>query len=286
MNQSAIENSDDVFSLIVNSANHKIKAIERMQNSTTPLLIYGAGGYAKGLLLFLSRYGIRIEAAIVDEEFFTSPTRLQDIPVFRPDEVANHFGIFNVLIGFADFRTARKKVSSLNNCNEIFFLDSALHLDFFDYRYVRQNWASFLETYNLLEDDVSKKTMIAFINAKISGVPEELYELVAPDQYFPSGIIELTGREIFVDAGAFDGDTLTKFVDRVRGSYRRIYAFEPDLRSYEKLLGEVNKKSYERIELFNKGVWEVGCRTNFRVDGDIAASSDPSISILINVASW
>lgn len=46
--------------------------------------------------------------------------------------------------------------------------------------------------------------------------------------YFPDDIIKRAPAELFVDCGAFDGDTIQTFVDRQGSTFDRIVAIEPD----------------------------------------------------------
>jgi FkbM family methyltransferase len=263
----------DIFASVVDASNQKIEAVRNMQNSPLPLLLYGMGGYAEGLLLFLDKYGIKISAAMVDKEFYHEEKKYRAIPVYLKDEVRKHFDSYNVLIGFADFVKAEEKLSDLKGCKKIFFVDSTMNMDFFDYKYVKTNWTSFLFTYNLLEDELSKKTMLAFINGKISGYPKALYDLVQADQYFPADIVHFNKNEIFIDAGAYNGDTLKKFIKKVKGRYQKIYALEPDNKSYEQLCAEVKTNKFHDVELINKGAWKEAGTLSFKTDWNINARS-------------
>lgn len=40
---------------------------------------------------------------------------------------------------------------------------------------------------------------------------------------------------MFVDGGAFDGDTINGFLQFTQGKFKYIYAFEPDTHNYNKL---------------------------------------------------
>jgi FkbM family methyltransferase len=55
-----------------------------------------------------------------------------------------------------------------------------------------------------------------------------------PDQYFADGVVRVGPDEVFVDCGAFTGDTLLDVAHRV-GSWRAYHAFEPDPASFAAL---------------------------------------------------
>lgn len=58
------------------------------------------------------------------------------------------------------------------------------------------------------------------------------------DQYFCKDIIKLKDNEVFVDGGAYRGDTIQQFIDNCRKkniSYKKIIAFEPDSHNFNLL---------------------------------------------------
>ena len=72
------------------------------------------------------------------------------------------------------------------------------------------------------------------------------------EQYFPKEL-KLGGGEVFIDCGAFTGDTINPFMRRCK-KYERIIAFEPGSGSFEKL-----KRKYganPKITLINAGVYD------------------------------
>ncbi len=69
--------------------------------------------------------------------------------------------------------------------------------------------------------------------------------------YFPREIVErLTGKEVFVDGGAFVGDTAKRFAKIVHGRYSQIICFEPDIYNY-KMLGMLKLRKIDK----NLGLW-------------------------------
>jgi FkbM family methyltransferase len=50
----------------------------------------------------------------------------------------------------------------------------------------------------------------------------------ASQTYFPEGLVRLGDHEVFVDCGAFDGDTVREFLRRRGDRFDRLIAFEPD----------------------------------------------------------
>lgn len=74
------------------------------------------------------------------------------------------------------------------------------------------------------------------------------------DQYFPKDVISLNENEVFVDCGAFEGDTAQEFLKLVNYNYKKIVCFEPDKSNYDILLNMLKK--YENVFAIMKGVFD------------------------------
>jgi FkbM family methyltransferase len=79
---------------------------------------------------------------------------------------------------------------------------------------------------------------------------------------FNRSFFDLSDREVFVDGGAFDGDSIEGFVRAVKGKFRRIYSFEPSPELAEKSASRVRKLNglfpgsvAKRVTLIRKGLW-------------------------------
>ncbi len=58
---------------------------------------------------------------------------------------------------------------------------------------------------------------------------------VEHEQYFPDDIFSLIDDEMFIDCGAYDGDTIKAFLRLRSSSFCRILALEPDATNFQKL---------------------------------------------------
>jgi FkbM family methyltransferase len=73
-------------------------------------------------------------------------------------------------------------------------------------------------------------------------------QVIDPEvQYFPSDLVQLTDHEVFIDCGAYDGDTIAAFRHATGDSFTKILAFEPDPTSFAALRQAVHAD--ERITL-------------------------------------
>jgi FkbM family methyltransferase len=78
--------------------------------------------------------------------------------------------------------------------------------------------------------------------------------------YFPNNLFTLSkNNEVFVDCGAFDGDTLKDFLKVVDGRFKKFFAIEPDKTNYQKLRDMIEREYQPhsaRILPFNLAVGE------------------------------
>jgi FkbM family methyltransferase len=59
-------------------------------------------------------------------------------------------------------------------------------------------------------------------------------------QYFPNDVFKLGSNEVFVDCGAYDGDTIAEFRRITGDEFGGIVAFEPDPQNFEALKSAIN----------------------------------------------
>ena len=95
--------------------------------------------------------------------------------------------------------------------------------------------------YKLLADEQSKKVFENVIRYKLSGKLDYLTEAETPsDEKFD--LLKIGTEEIYVDLGAYDGDTVIEFLNETSLQFTKIYAMEPDAKNYRKLKRRLSPK--------------------------------------------
>ncbi len=89
-----------------------------------------------------------------------------------------------------------------------------------------------LACYDMLEDIESKRTYAGVIISRMRGsYPDE--KLFSENQYFAFPKFRFRNpKEVFVDCGAFVGDTIEQYINMRCGVFHKIIAFEPDQNNY------------------------------------------------------
>ena len=87
----------------------------------------------------------------------------------------------------------------------------------------------------IFKDERSKEVLGGIILAMLTGNEKFCAEVMEINQYFCLPPFLNTGSEIFIDAGAYVGDTVEKFIWANNGGFKQIYAFEPGPKQFEAL---------------------------------------------------
>lgn len=99
---------------------------------------------------------------------------------------------------------------------------------------------------------------------------------VMREQYFDKNIMKPSDNEVFIDAGAYDGNTVLDFVEWSGGKYKEIYAMEPSPEIMLKC-----KTNLERNEVCNVHYIQAGCfssSTTLKFDNSMNTSGAATIS--------
>ncbi len=127
-----------------------------------------------------------------------------------------------------------------------------------DYSFWKKNEQLFMRTLDWLEDEKSKNTMMLYLKGHIENCEFPLVEVCNKEdidnQYFDDSIIEFGDNEVFVDCGAYTGDTLKVFDIKNKRHYK-YYAMEPDSRRHRQLKKSI-KQAHGEVVLVNKGAWD------------------------------
>lgn len=85
----------------------------------------------------------------------------------------------------------------------------------------------------MLEDEESRTALDAIIGFRLTLDAKILEDVIVPDSYLSQEIFNFTDQEVFVDGGAFDGDTIRSFINICSGRFKKIISFEPSEGPFE-----------------------------------------------------
>ncbi|MEG0693118.1 MAG: FkbM family methyltransferase [Oscillospiraceae bacterium] len=229
---------------------------EYLKKTTKSIYIYGMGDGALKIISVLEQLNITLAGIYASDEFVRGHSFYGFI-VKRLDQVKAEAGEFITLLAFA---TQREPLLS-----HIYEMSEELELyapdvpvvktddELFDIDFIKKHENEFDFVYNHLSDELSKKVLIDILNFKVSGKIGYLKGCSTEIGEVYTHIIKPTSNEVYVDLGAYNGDTVVEFLSYAN-SAAKIVAFEPDKKNFKRL----NKTLLEKditAECYNIGAW-------------------------------
>lgn len=243
----------------------KLKGLEEedvigaLRKETLPLVMWGAGSSAPEVDYYLHSNGIQIADVFVDDEYYTEGLCFKERPVLSYTMLEKKYNKVNVILGNSNYekkelleeREIIYKVFSLFSISYNVFEKTPLSE-------IEENIQEFESAYELLEDDKSKENLIAFLKTRLSGNNQYIMNVFERETtFFNNEIFQIHGEEVYLDVGAFDGDTIRLFLKENHGNYKYIYAVEPDCKNYNRLEHFVKENQLKDIEMSKSCAWNM-----------------------------
>lgn len=233
---------DDLLPLV-----HKVE-----KDFKNNIAIYGAGFVGTWAAPYLKSLGANI-SCFLDRDSNKSGLKIDNISVLAPCDGA----FLNINSMFIAARHAIKEVMMSmegKNINMISFDGYYVVKNYERYTFVRDNFFT---------DDKSIETFNALLIAMLTGSTQSCRAVMEKDMYFSLPEFSGTFDDIFVDAGAFVGDTVERFIWENLGTFKHLYAFEPGFKQFNALKKRVKRLCEEwaidegRVDLVKAGLSSV-----------------------------
>lgn len=228
---------------------------QSLKEETRPLYIYGMGNGAEKIMAVFKEYGIEVKGFFASDEFVRGHS-FMGYKVKKYSEVCSEEDDFVIVLAFAaGYDSLIEKVENMAKEHTLYAPDVPIEGGgLFTYEYCLEHAEELEEVYSSLADDYSRKVFAGVIDFRISGKIEYLKKVTTPKSEVYEDIIKPDGREVYIDLGAYNGDTISEYIEASGGKYGKIYALEPDSRNYRKLLKTT--EGMENIYAYNCAVWE------------------------------
>ena len=254
-----------------------------------PLVLVGAGRLGRRVGQCLLGLGATI-AAYADNDSMRQGTSLHGVQVLSLPEVAELFGadaLFVVTIwnGEHQFIKTYEQLTSLG-CRDVVSWVPVAWAAGSD---LLPQYAAGFPTATLAAKEVilaefgswsDARSADAYVNQiawRLSGDFADLDE-PAIDLYFPSDLVRTRPGEVFVDLGAFDGDTVIDFVHRYP-DFGVVHAFEPDgenFRALSRTVAGLPIDVLDRIHTYQLATGHQGGWAAFAAGGGASSSMVPA----------
>ena len=223
--------------------------VERIKNSQNPIVFYGAANCAESLYQTIAPFRRSPSAVFVDAPFCADEATFHGVGIQRFADVARSLEHFDVAVAIG---TKSLNLGCLEKnrqvCTVFPNVGYARGLAM-DEEFIRTRWDDFRDIFDLLSDNLSKRSLVAFLENKMYGNSHALSTLRESHQYFGLDFMPLSSEEILVDCGAFTGDSVRWFVEAVGGQYAKIYAWEPDPKNIMELTNYIVTAGLENVSV-------------------------------------
>lgn len=255
---------------IIDEAHHRreMEIIKEQAAGGKSIILFGAGNCGHIVYRFLAKEEVPV-AAFCDNKLAGSFDEETNIRIIGVEELTADPENFFIVITVADKPVYQKIYAQLMNSgfdgSQCLFMEN--YIERIPVDFLVKNRKKYKEVFDLLADEMSREIYIerikrVFLLSDISHVMAS-----ATEQYFDEKV-ELTEQEVFLDCGAYIGDTAMEFIQRVNGKYRQIYMFEAEVSKFGQI--QENLKGY-RYKLYPYGVWSDNRELCFDADGSSAS---------------
>lgn len=217
--------------LIKEISKSKINYRKAIENSDDGFILYGAGFIGEWSIKYLKNLKFTLNG-FIDSDINKWGKFLNGLKIYSPSEIKK-FKSKVIII------TSRHAVTEIKE--GLSFLGKILiSIDEF---VVNQIGIETIQRVDSLfnHDRKSSSTFQSIIHSMITGSTNELSSVANNYPYFNEFGFFNKLNEIYVDAGAYVGDTLERFVWSVNGVFKHIHAFEPGLKQFKSLNFRVNR---------------------------------------------
>ncbi len=239
------------------------------------LYIYGAGNTARyemaSINELVDRYNVR---GFIDGNNNIIGERLNGLTIYPPEHLND---IENAVVIISSYRkSVREEIASvLDRLNIPWCTLDEVMLKLFK--------ESIVAFYEMLYDTKSKKCYYNLLKSRLEGLSEECNEF---DEYYSTNMYHelpafrhLNENHIYVDVGAYVGDSIERFVNAVEGTCKKIVAFEPNPVSFSRLKKRIDRlkgewgvsiESYPYAVGEDKGLLNLCCESKYVSDGNVS----------------
>ncbi|RAW09974.1 hypothetical protein DC345_29675 [Paenibacillus taichungensis] len=261
----AIDLINNRFDLAKNELDCLMSSLSKETNNHRfYICLFGAGAVGKQVYWHLKNNNINVDF-FCDNDSNKWGKEVVDGKVCRPTSELQEFGDnVTVLISLGTKNAIADQLKKLNInqiitnpleilrilSSDIFLMDKSILI------------SKISELFDIMEDEFSKKVLyhklVSMLESEELLMGLDYSTIESSPQYFPDDLIQIEEGEVFVDCGAYIGDTLESFMEQKNSNkFNQYICYELDTSNFSVLSNVVNIENEElkgRIQLYNYGV--------------------------------
>ena len=189
------------------------------------LILWGAGYRAAQFINHNRKLDV---AYICDNDPAKAGKFLMNIPIVNLSRLTNENpDDFVILATHGQIQDVLQSDAVSTKKHNLFILD-ALNSEGEYTTYFFDHYNELLATVDMLNDDLSKRTLLKIAEYKQSGI-NDWSAIYTPYEYYLLEMYEhyICHDEVIIDGGGYIGDTIQKFIEFFGSTLKRAYSFEP-----------------------------------------------------------
>lgn len=255
------------FNKIYNDNIEEFKIINNIiENEGVSLFGSGEFGYRCAKYLIDNNYNINY---FIDSDINKQGKKIYDIEIIHKNSDLSK----NIKVVLISTNKYIDEIIAENKSNYNYIIP-------FDKWFIMKNFNRLVSMHNYFYDERSKEIFDTILYCKYNGAINKLADIFEKDHYFAiNNFLSDSKKQIFVDLGAYVGDTVEKFVENCEGIFDKIYAFEPGNNQFIAMNSRVNRLieewaiNKESIVLEKLGVSNINKEVFFDVNCDILSNN-------------
>lgn len=240
---------------------------KRLSETDKPIIMYGMGDGAEKIMAVFGRLGIKPAAFMASDDFVRGQSFL-GYQVHKLSEIQEMYGDFVIVVCFgSSLPPVMDRLYELDGQYELYAPDVPVAGEgLFDEEYLEANADKLQKVKRLFADEQSRKVLEDIISYKLTGDIKLLKECETPTDEGWS-LLNIGKQETYVDLGAYNGDTVDKFLRLTNKEFEHIYAVEPDSRSFNRMVRRNYALGRGIFHPINAVAWNEDTTLQFRQSG-------------------
>lgn len=251
--------------------------IKELQSCDLPIIIYGTGKFARAAAETLVTHGVLLFGFVDRPEYYhkgkTVVVEGNGYPCFSRSDLAPLPEEYALLYEFIDAATVAEEMDFFPGAKIYGYLDGYqphfMERDFFE-----ENQHILEQLAEDLCDAESCDVLKAYLHSRLTGDVIPLGRLKHDEKYlYDWQLLNLQDHDVFVDGGAFTGDTVKEIEDFTQGRTQlEIFAFEPDTHNLMKLLQNSSVEVLGRLHVMPFGLFDKDEKLSFAANGTMGSA--------------
>ncbi|MBD5113871.1 MAG: FkbM family methyltransferase [Ruminococcaceae bacterium] len=247
--------------------NKAVSVWQRLKEAEKPIVMYGMGDGAEKIMAVMNRLDIKPKEFMASDEFVRGHSFL-GYQVRKLSEIEEMYDDFIIVVCFgSSLPPVMNRLYELAEKYELYAPDVPVVGDgLFDESYIEEHSDRLKKVRKLLADDKSREVFDGLIAYKLSGDINKLREFETPLEEAEE-LLKIGKSETYVDLGAYNGDTVDRFLRLTNKEFAEIYAVEPDFRNFSKMVRRNYALGRGIFHPINAAAWNENTQLQFRRSG-------------------